>query len=384
MKYELHPLEELVSDMITGPEIVATDNAAFLQEVKRTEKAIIHNLLMKKSETQLRAGFTIHVQKLVELTDRIFEVCAFNDPKVTAVLGLLASLKKALPDLVDRNIPLPKAFRVVQGQRLKAEWDKLLPKLQEHIASPELLEIAALPFEEFTSLKIKMSWFHYTWLKQYLHELDHIDFSRFEPYPSAEHLIHECLIRMDFNHSRVTGYCCKVIRDSADRYKDEELLVLDMSKKIVSQLAILSMESFYPKQQSLVRELCRWVDMEIEFRGAYDLAVFAAAGKKIPVNPYKFIYDMTLEQLAFWKKLQLDHKVFIEDNIDTFGIKIAYNTGTKNKDDLSAHSVISKLYSKDTKVISPVYELVVAMIAYLQPTLELLLRMQADLKPFMT
>jgi len=383
MKYELYTLEELVGDILTNPEIKDTADAVFLSEVKRTEKAIIHNLLLQRSATQLRTGFTVHVHKLVEMTDRLFEVCAFTDPKVTAVLGLLASLKKVLPDLVDRAIPLPKAFRVVQGNLLKEEWEKLLPRLAEHGAGAELLEIAFLPLEEFTALKIKLSWFHYTWLRQYLDELAGIDFTRFEPYPSAEHLIHECLIRMDFNHSRVTSYCSRVIRDSADKHKDEELLVLNMSKKIISQLPVMTLESFYPKQQTVVSELCRWIDKEIEFRGVYDLNIFKAVGKKIPVNPYKFIYDMTLGQLTLFKKMLHDHKVFPNDSVDDLGLKISYNCGTVNKKEVTLKSVMAKMYTKDSKVISPVYELIAEMIDNLAPTLELLIQMKTDLQPFM-
>jgi hypothetical protein len=381
MKYELPTLEEMVEASIN--KTAQFKEADFLAEAKRVERAVIASLLSQKSQTALRTGFMVHMQKLVELTDSLFEVCDFNDPKVDVLLAVLAALKKVLPDLVDRSIALPKAFRMVQGKELMAEWDKLLPVLKEQVTSAELLEIAALPLEEFVSLKVKLSWFHYTWLKQYLSELESIDFSRFAPYPSAEHLIHECLIRMDFNHSRVTGYCSRVISESADKYKDEELLVLDMSKKIIAQLPVLTQESFYPKQQTLVSELIRWIDKEIEFRGVYDLNVFKAVGKKIPVNPYKFIYDMTLEQLTYFKKLLHDQKVFPEDSVDQLGLKITYNCGTVNKKQVTLKSVMAKMYTKNSKVISPVGELVGEMILNLTPLLELLVRMQQDIEPFM-
>ncbi|MFA6084672.1 hypothetical protein [Mucilaginibacter sp.] len=389
MKYELEKLEELVHTWTTDPALPALNEQHYLfrEEVWRTKKAIIHNLLLQGNQTLLQTYFTVHMQKLVELSDKIFDITKQDTThySIAAILDLLGAVKKAVPALIDRDLALPKAFRIIQGKCLEIEWKQLRGRLSSIGATPELLEIAGLPFVEFTSLKLKLSWFHYVWLKQYLHELDNIDFAKYEPYPSAVHLIHECLIRLDFNHSRFMAYCCKVIRESTDQFEDprEQLLVLSMSKKIIKQYPMLSAEAFYQKKQSIIKDLIKWIDEETDFRSVYDLGIFASIGKKVPVNPYKYIYDMTLEQLAFWKKLQYDHKVFIEDNLDSFSIKIAYNSSTKNRDELSVGSITSKLYSKDYKVISPVYELVFAMLTTIQPIAEVLQKMLDDLKPFM-
>ncbi|MEO7214935.1 hypothetical protein [Mucilaginibacter sp.] len=389
MKYELEKLEALVSIWSSDKSLLNSDEQQmnFQLEAWNTKKAIIHNLLLQRNQTLLATYFTIHMQKLVELCDRLFDL-AEQDTAHAAVIGvldLLGAIKRAVPTLIDRDLALPKAFRLIQGRRLREQWDELVPRLEDVGASPELLKIAVLPFEEFDSLKLKLSWFHYIWLKQYLYELENIDFTRFEPYPSPVHLLNECLIRLDFNHSRLMAYCCKVIRENTDKFESpkEQLLVLSMSKKIVRQYAMISAEPFYQKKQSIVTDLCKWIEEETDFRSVYDLGVFASVGKKVPVNPYKFIYDMTIEQLAFWKKLQYDHNVYVEENLDTFSIKIAYNSSTKNREELSSRSVMSKFYTKDQKVISPVYELVIAMISVIQPTLELLQKMLDDLKPFM-
>ena len=387
MNYELEALEKFVSGWAAEPDLSQSQEQLFTDEAWRTKKAIIHNLLLQQNQTLLHTYFTVHMQKLVELCDKLFDLTAQNTKHfgVIALLELLDSLKKAMPALIDRSLALPKAFRIIQGTGLMGEWEAIIPRLEGIGATTELLEIAALPFNEFTALNLKLSWFHYIWLKQYLYELNTIDFDRFEPYPSPVHLIHECLIKLDFNHSRFLAYCCKVIKTSTDKFEDlrEQLLVLSMSKKIIRQYPMISGEPFYQKKQSIIKDLVNWIDEETDFRNVYDLNIFASIGKKVPVNPYKFIYDMTLEQLAFWKKLQYDHKVFIEDNLDSFSIKIAYNTGTKNKNELSVGSITSKLYSKDYKVISPVYELVFAMLTSIQPITELLQKMLDDLKPFM-
>jgi hypothetical protein len=389
MKYELETLEKLVASFTTRDANLSKNEVSKLlkNEAWKAEKAIIHNLLLQNNTTLLRTYFTVHVQKLVELCDKLYDTHGLQKggDEINAVLELLGALKKAVPDLIDRSIALPKAFRIIQGAIFKTEWGDFVPKLKQLRASPQLLNIAVLPIDEFISLERKLSWFHYIWLKQYLAELKNIDFSQYEPYPSPEHLIHECLIQMDFNHPRFIAYCSTVIKDNADNFQElkEQLLAFNKSKKIIRQLPIISAEPFYQKQQSVIKDLCKWIDEEVDFRNLYDNGVYMSIGKKTHINPYKYVYDMTLEQLAFWKKLQYDHKVYVEDNLEKFSVKVAYNSSTKNKEILSLGSINSKFYSKDLKVIAPIFELIAAMIATIQPTLELLQRMLDDLRPFM-
>jgi|GEM_PF-2761826 len=388
MKYELETLEKLVAETVAGSgDFDEKTTVMFKDEACRTEKSIIHNLLLQQNGTLLRTYFTIHVQKLVDLCDRLFDVPEIIEthPGINAILDLLGALKKAVPNLIDRDIALPKAFRVTQGEVLLAEWQSLLPAFRALGFSEQLLEIAALPFDEFSSLNRKLAWFHFTWLKQYLSELRFMNFDDFEPYPSADHLLTEILIRMDFNHPRLVAYCSRGVKENANSFEGikEQLLVFSMAKKIVKQYTMLSVEPYYQKQPGVAGGLCNWIDQEVDFMNEYDLDVFTAVGKKVPINPYKFIYDMNIEQLAFWKKLQYDHRVYVEKDLDSFSIKIAYNSSTKNKAELSAGSITSKMYTKDYRVISPVYEMVTAMMATIQPILELLQKMSDDLRPFM-
>ncbi|WP_148042757.1 hypothetical protein [Pedobacter jejuensis] len=389
MKYELTKLEACLNKWSSEKSLTNVEEqlAAFRQHTWDAEKAIIHSLLLQRNQTSLHTYFSIHMQKLVELCDKLYELFDKNVSHQTIMLtlNLLGALKKAAPTLIDRDLALPKAFRVIQGDIFKNQWQVLLLRFDELSLSPELAQIIELPLDEFSSLKRKLSWFHYIWLKQYFAELEQIDFSKYDQYPGPEHLLHVCLIKLNFNHPRLMTYCCELIKEKANGSEElkEQLFVLSMTKKILKQTTMLTDEPFYQKQQSIVEDICKWIDEELDFRNLYDVAVFTHNGRKVPVNPYKYIYDMTLEQLAFWKKLQYDHKVYIEDNIDNFSIKIAYNSSTKNKEELSVGSITSKLYSKDQKVIAPVHEIVAAMNATLRPILELLERMLEDLRPFM-
>lgn len=71
---------------------------------------------------------------------------------------------------------------------------------------------------------------------------------------------------------------------------------------------------------------------------------------------------MKCNQLAFWKKLQYDHGVYEEGNLDVFCEKVAANFTSKGQDELSPSSIKSKLYSKDPAVIDHIEGLLVAML----------------------
>ncbi|MES2458225.1 MAG: hypothetical protein V4594_21890, partial [Bacteroidota bacterium] len=287
------------------------------------------------------------------------------------VLNVLASMKKALPQLIGRDLPLPKLFRVVQCAFFVGEWAALVSGWSEIDADPLLLEIARLPVDEFCYSDRKLSWFHFVWLKKYIAELSGIDFNSFEPYPSAQYLIQEYMIRLNFNHIRFTGYCERVMRMNADRFatREEQVFVLQMARKVIGQLRDLSEEPFYDDGAGVKAELYGWIDLEIAFRSEFDAEVFLIQGEKVPVNRYKYVYSFKVDQLAYWQKLLLDHGIYVEESIGGLCDKTAYNSSTKNQEELSPGSIRSKLYSKDQAVIRPIYNVLKDMLEDIEPFL---------------
>jgi hypothetical protein len=184
--------------------------------------------------------------------------------------------------LINRNLPLPKLFRVVQCPLFISGWEAVVSGWNTIEVDPLLLEIARLPVEEFCYSDRKLSWFHFVWLKKYVAELSGIDFKNFEPYPSAEYQIQDYMIRLNFNHIRFTGYCERIMRMNADQFtgREEQLYVLNMSRKIIAQLRNLSEEPFYDDSTGVKDELYAWIDLEAEFRSQFDAEVFLIQGKR--------------------------------------------------------------------------------------------------------
>ncbi len=92
---------------------------------------------------------------------------------------------------------------------------------------------------------------------------------------------------------------------------------------------------------------------------------------------------MTVDQLAFWQKLQYDHGLFDEPDLNIFSEKLAYNFSSANQGDLSAGSIKSKFYPKDYRIISPLYGKSKRMVETLQALLVMLEKMIAEMEPFL-
>ncbi|MES2458348.1 MAG: hypothetical protein V4594_22510 [Bacteroidota bacterium] len=376
MNYILKPFEKFVNTITSTPPDQQQDRLLLYEQLakktERLEAVMLKDLLSQQRIRMQSTYFNVHMQKLVMLCDQLFDY--ENDYQLPnefslLVLEVLASMKKALPHLIGRELPLPKLFRVVQCPFFQREWEAVVAAWTRIEVDPLLMEIARLPVDEFCYSDRKLSWFHFVWLKKYLTELSGIDFSNFEPYPAAEYLIHDYMIRLNFNHIRFTGYCERVMQWHADQFseREQQLFVLNMAKKVIGQLRNLSDEPFYDDGAGVKEELYGWIDLEIAFRNEFDAEAFLIQGEKVPVNRYKYVYSFKVEQLAFFQKTLLDHGILMEENIGTLCEKTAYNCSTKNQEELSPGSIRSKLYTKEPSVIRPIYKLLKDIVEEIEP-----------------
>src|SRR5690606_22471164 len=160
----------------------------------------------------------------------------------------------------------------------------------------------------------------------------------------------EALIAYGFNSVRFSAYVCGQIRsDIKGLGHPETKLALKKYRKHVQQIPLQTLLVYSTSRPPIVNELVDWIEAEID----YGLAA----------NPLKRTASMKLNttmkgsQLSFWNKLQYDHGIYEEDNLEIFSEKVAHNFTSKGKEDLSPSSIKSKLYSKDLSVIDPVESL---------------------------
>lgn len=360
MSYKLETLEQMVEDW-NIKHVPASDHDysemadQLIIEVKRVEKIMIGHLLSLKNDTMLNSCLTIHIEKLSGICDKLYDKTKEKSGHNTVqpLLNLIELLRSLNPSLIGRDIALTKAFRTSQYETLLAQWKKIISEWGHLNVDPELFEVAFLPLKEFSDMSNEFSWFHYTWIKQYLSSLESINFEIYAPYPTPEYLISDHLALFNFNHNRFLAFCYRILQQRISRYqvKEDQLYFLGVAKKIIKPQPVISDTPFYQDKKSVKEELQQWIKEEIGFRSMFDASILENEGKLVPVNLYKFVYNMKGEQLAFWKKLQYDNGVYGEDNLHNFCAKVANNSSTRNTEDLSAKSIKSKLYQKDGLVL---------------------------------
>lgn len=361
-------------------------NSEFINQLNLTRKKLFKKLLSTKNDTKLKALFSMTMQQLTEICDALFEHSGRNtrDPHVQYILEILGKFKQALPQLIDRSMALPKVFRIIHGDTFQQQWLQLVQSWQEYGLSEELIEIASLPITEFAGHNHKLSWFHFIWTKRYLHLAGQLDMRHFAPYISSGHLLQELLIKLDFNHTRFTGYCFRQIQQAADAHteKEDQIWVLKKSLTLVSQFSMLCNEPYFTYSASVAKDICEWISAEEQFRAVYDPDFFKETGEKQPFNEFKFQHELNIEQLSFWYKLQLDHGIFKKENLRKFCKRLSYNCATASNDRVVESSFWSKMYTKDINVIGPIYDCIKAMSDELQSLLDILKRMEDELLPY--
>ena len=375
MKYLLKPIEKIVNYIINNSKNRNTDikelKIILRSEIDRIEVLMLEELLSEYSEPIKVDYFNINMQKLSVMCDRLYayEWKELNSSETAElILNLIVIMKDALPRLIGRESSVPRLFRIKECPSLQKEWEIVREEWDHFSLDPALLEIAHLPIDEFYTNDRKMSWFHFMWLKKYLKGLAHIDFTTLRPYPKIEYFVYEHLIKMNFNHFRFAAYCEETIEHDLDTFteKIEQIYFLNMAKKIIGQIPVLSAEPFYSGIKTVKEELFQWIDLESEFRQHTDDQLITVKYNKKHVNTHKFKFNLTVEQLAFWQKLQFDNKIYEKENLDLFCEKVAYNSSTSNQEELSPGSIKSKLYSKNISLIRPIYGILEKMMAELK------------------
>ena len=161
---------------------------------------------------------------------------------------------------------------------------------------------------------------------------------------------------MVINYSRFTAFCYRRIKAKIEgKTSTEKSKALQTFKKNLRQLELLSNASFDSRKLTIVEELLKWINEEIESLDNDEIEVGS--------NPLKLNTTLRVLELAYWEKLQYDNGVYEEVNLDSLSEKIAFNFSSKFQEELSAPSIKSKFYPKERSIIQPIEELLVKMLA---------------------
>lgn len=343
MSYEFELLENLTAQLKaraangyrhTEPDVMLKN------EVKRLERVLLLQLMALTNETQISTFLQINLLKLVSICNDLYIEGDAENYDANLILELLEAIRKPSSSYVPANIELPRLFREKEARAFNKQWQQVIKKLNENETDGTITGIVSLPFQRFIHEKGKTYWADFKFLKRYAYALEKI----FDEYVPDEAILVDVLIGLNLNHSRFTAWHARCLREQLHPLPlaERRTLLLQTRTKI-GQVESLNKLSFERNKIPVTEEIMKWIDAELR-NYPEELSQ--------PANAYKLNTKFKAVELAFWMKLGYDHGIYEEVNLDVFSEKIAGNFTTIGQDDLSASSLKSKLYTKDTAVVN--------------------------------
>jgi len=362
MNLEIEMLEAIVAELIVKAKEQPMGTIAepsLVLEAKRLEIIVEAQLLKLKNQTQLNTFLNMSLQKLTNICNQLYAIYGSISPETSVILELLDAVKNVLPNSISPQLQLPAAFIELQSPIFNARWKQLRHQLASREINPLLIDIASVPVLLFEPGQQKFTWGDYIWLKRFFEQLENIDWSSQE-FATKDEILTSQLIRIGFNHQRFFAYCYRLIRKKVDVLsgKKQKLQELARRKTLILQDIPLYEQRYESSSEKLSVLLCNWVDAEI--------AQVSEMEPDNPAegfyNPFKLLLKMNILSTAFWYKLQYDHGVFDEANLDILAEKVTKNCSTKQQPDISVGSLKTKFYTKERNVIIAIEQLLVRML----------------------
>lgn len=352
MNYELETLERLTEELslkrinMSGGKPIP--DALLQTEALKVEKILSQHLLALTNETQIITFLQVYLGRLIKLCNKLYNPQHAHNPNAEVLLELIDAIRSPVAQYVPETIILPNLFRNRESKTFEYHWGFILKPLRENGTEQKLIDIIYITVRQFAAAKENMRWCDFKYLKRYLGVLEELTSGKF-----TLQMLVERLVGLGYNYSRFTAYYTNMIRVKiADQDYEQTKRILKAEQARLGQISIYTKRNFDSHKLPVLEELGKWIDAELTKH----------EDRRTGTNPFKLISRLKAVQLAFWKKLEYDHGIYEEDNLDTFSEKIAYNYSTKGQDDLSASSMKSKFYPKDTAIYRAIEKILLAML----------------------
>lgn len=359
-KYRITMNEKLESFLETAKTYLGDLEALSKQDIEskltsqlaELQKSLMEQLLNIASEMQIRTFLQINLNRLNELSNLFLR----EGSEYYSIADRIARTAEFVADQVIQFLPeeflLPEIFRIQAAAHMDQQATEIRELLMENNIDSRLIKITLIPFDRFADSSQSCEWHIYRYLKKYAPFIT--ESIRAEKKWDNWSVI-ELLFSFGFNHIRLAVVATELIQHEADNLRQEERIVkLKKVKKRIQQVRLQTLLKYSQDRPSIVGELVEWINAELAFGTSGSVAKHGVS--------MKIVSTLRANQLAFWHKLQYDHGIYEESNLDVFSEKIAFNFTTKGQDDLSPSSIKSKLYSKDTSVINPIESVLQSML----------------------
>ncbi|SEN82357.1 hypothetical protein SAMN05216436_12291 [bacterium A37T11] len=356
-KYQYEQLDKLTDARadLTDEPIAEEVHPDFASEVKRLEQELPMGLAKQETEVQLRTYLAIHYDKLSALANKVYRQDWEENAEALLLVELSEMLRRPVAVHLAPETSLPALLQEKESNRLRVYWRQVSHELNLLEVDEQLIELLGFPLRQFIKSARRANWQALEYLNRYLAALEECG----SQIALDELDIWETMVRINLNHARTQAWIStRISLQGKDMGDDGRKQLLTLYKHRFEQWMPLTAPGFDPDSPSLKETLLCWIEGE--------LASGSQGPLQLPLNTMKLRFRMNILQSAFWNKMLLDNEVYVDENLDSYAEKVAYNFSTKGQDELSAASIKSKFYGKDPAVIDYNEALLVKMLEYVR------------------
>jgi hypothetical protein len=325
-----------------------------ISEATRLQKDITLHLLQIDNFPQRESFYFNTLRKLVEISDILFEPVNKITEDVKIILNLLNEIKKVLPTEISPRLQLPKAFLFLQIELMLESCQLHSAIFKAQSIDPKLINIAIIPFQQFTKPIHKLYWRNFTWLKGYQEKLETVDWENADCNSTTEALI-SLLLNCDFNDDRFFVYCKKYIAARVTRFgtKKKRLAEFAECEKLILEDTHQEFWPFNHRRKSISVKLIDYINKEADALKAND-------GYDDEV--YKIVYNWDVDTIALYYKFLMDHGITKKINTEIYAKQIAATCSSVSKEEFQWETIHKRFYSKEQKSLRRIFEPLLAII----------------------
>jgi len=318
------------------------------------QKIITNHLLSLDTYTLRESFYYNSLTRLVEICDILFDIGSKITPDVQVLLDLLTEVKKVIPSEISPKLQLPKAFVFLQKEPFLESCKNYRDILKQEEIDPRLINIAALPFQQFIKPTHKLYWRNFTWLKGYQEKLETVDWENADCNSKTEALI-SLLINCDFNDDRFFIYCKKYIIARVTKYgtKKKRLAEYAECAKLILEDTHHEFAPYNHRRKMISEKLIDWINKETEALKAND---------SYDDEIYKIFYNWDVDTLALYHKFLMDHGITKKINTELYAKQIAATCSSVTKEEFQWETIHKRLYSKEQRSLKRIFDPLLAIV----------------------
>lgn len=366
MHTETEYLKTLAMEIAARPKTETQTIAAdkhLTAEALRVKTIITSHLLHVDNFPQREIFYFNTLTKLVDICDILYTEAGTVSPDIVIILDLLTDIKKVVPSEISPNLPLAKGFIAQQSVPVQQRCQAQENIFKEQDIEPKLIDIATIPFKEFSNASRKTYWRNYTWLKGYEEKLNTIDWDNADCSSKTEALM-SVLLSCDFNDDRFFIYCKKYVLDRTGRYGTRKRRLAEFAEceKLILQDTIGAFPPYNHRWSNISQKLVNWITIEVKTIKAND---------SFDEELYKIEYLWDVDSIALYHKYLMDNGITKKINTELYAKQIAATVSSIGKVEFKWETIHKRLYVKDQKSLRKIYEPLSAIVANVRLFLKL-------------